>query len=141
MNVLLDTNVISELSRPAPDHGVIAWLDGTPEDALYISVATLAELHHGVENLPQGAKRSRLHAWLAEVLPVRFEGRILPVDMAVAQRWGILVAQCEKRGLPMESMDALLAATSVVYGLTLATRNTRHFSILGKSVFNPWDMK
>ena len=56
MNFLLDSNVISELSRPAQDHGVIAWLDGTPEDALHISVATLAELHHGVEKLPQGYK-------------------------------------------------------------------------------------
>ena len=141
MNVLLDTNVISELSRPSPDQGVIAWLDGTPEDTLHLSMATLAELHHGVEKLPQGPKRSRLHAWLAEALPARFEGRILPVDIAVAQRWGILVAKSEQLGRPMESMDALLAATVVVYDLTLVTRNTRHFSILGKSIFNPWNTK
>lgn len=138
MNFLLDTNVISELARPQPSRAVVSWLDHTPEATLFISVVTLAELHHGVEKMATGSKRSRLHGWIATALPDRFEGRILPVDVVVAQRWGIIVAQSEKQGLPMEPMDALLAATAIVHNLTLATRNTRHFPMLEKAIVNPW---
>ena len=138
MNFLLDTNVISELARRDPSRAVISWLDRISEDSLYISVVTLAELHHGVEKLPTGAKRSRLHIWLSEALPDRFEGRILPIDARVAQHWGIVVAQCENRGRAMEPMDALLAATALVHKLTLATRNTRHFAIMADAIVNPW---
>lgn len=139
MKFLLDTNVISELAHLHPSRAVISWLDRTPEDLLYISVVTLAELHHGVEKLPAGSKCSRLHIWISEVLPDRFEGRILPVDVAVAQRWGIIVARCESAGHPMEPMDALLAATAAVHNLTLVTRNIRHFPVLEKALLNPWE--
>ena len=138
MKFLLDTNVISELARLDPSQAVISWLDRISEDLLYISVVTLAELHHGVEKLPTGAKRSRLHIWLSEALPDRFEGRILPVDARVAQHWGVVVAQCENRRHAMETMDALLAATALIHKLTLATRNTRHFPIMGDAIVNPW---
>ncbi len=138
MKFLLDTNVISELARLDPSQAVISWLDRISEDLLYISVVTLAELHHGVEKLPTGAKRSRLHIWLSEALPDRFEGRILPVDARVAQHWGVVVAQCENRRHAMETMDALLAATALVHKLTLATGNTRHFGIMGDAIVNPW---
>jgi predicted nucleic acid-binding protein len=138
MNFLLDTNVISELARPQPSQAVVSWLDHTLEATVFISVVTLAELHHGVEKMPSGYNRSRLHSWLATALPDRFEGRILPVDVVVAQRWGIIVAQCEKQGMPIEPMDALLAATAIVHHLTLATRNIRHFPMLEKAIINPW---
>ncbi len=138
MNFLLDTNVISELARHQPSRPVMSWLDQTPEDRLFISVVTLAELHHGAARLPNGTKRSRLQRWLSEALPDRFDGRILPVDVAVARHWGLLVAQCEADGRPMEAMDALLAATAMVYKLTFVTRNIRHFSILTDGVLSPW---
>ena len=138
MKFLLDTNVISELARHQPSRSVMSWIDQTPEDKLFISVVTLAELHHGVGRLPDGAKRSRLHIWLSEALPDRFDGRILPIDVAVARQWGIIVAQCETDGRPMEAMDALLAATAMVYKLTFVTRNVRHFPVMGDAIVNPW---
>ena len=136
---LLDTNVLSELARRDPSKAVISWLDRISEDSLYISVVTLAELHHGVETLPASSKRSRLHIWLSEDLPDRFEGRILSVDMAIARQWGILFAQCEASGQVIEPMDALLAATAMVHELSMVTRNIRHFSMLGEAIVNPWE--
>jgi hypothetical protein len=138
MKFLLDTNVISELARIEVDRAVISWLDRTSEDSLFISVVTLAELHHGVERLPACTKRSRLQIWLSEALPDRFEGRVLPVDIAIARQWGIVAAQCEAGGHAMESMDALLAATAMVHKLILVTRNIRHFPIMGDAIVNPW---
>ena len=137
---LLDTNVISELAKHEPSRSVMSWLDKTPEETLFISVVTLAELHRGVARLPESPRRSRLHIWLSGSLPDRFDGRILPVDIAVARQWGIVVAQCEIAGRPMEALDALLAATAVIHKLTFVTRNVRHFSVLGSAVLNPWDI-
>ena len=139
MSFLLDTNVISELAQIHPNKTVVSWIEQTPEDLLFISVVTLAEIHHGVEKLTAGTKRSRLQRWVSEALPDRFAGRILPVDMAIAQHWGIVVARCASAGHPMDPMDALLAATAMVHNLTLVTRNKRHFSILQAAVINPWD--
>lgn len=83
MNFLLDTNVISEWTKPRPDTGVTAWLAEADEDRVFISV-TLAELRHGVERMPAGARRDRLNVWLTRQLPSRFEARVLPVDARTA---------------------------------------------------------
>lgn len=88
MNLLLDTNVLSEVQRPAPNLKVLGWLDTVDEDRVFISVASIAELRRGVALMNDGRRRAALAAWLANDLPTRFDKRILPIDHAVAEHWG-----------------------------------------------------
>jgi len=138
MSFLLDTNIVSEWTRPRPNAGVVAWLADVDEDRVFVSVVTLAELRHGIERLPAGRRRDRLEQWLSDDLPSRFEGRILPVDRTTADGWGKVVASREFKGHPMGAMDAFIAATAEVYGLTLVTRNTDDFEEAVTSLVNPW---
>ena len=138
MSFLLDTNVVSEWVKPEPHRGVIAWLAGAEESQVFLSVVTLAELRHGIARMAAGIRRDRLDQWLREELPPRFGQRMLPVDAAVADAWGALVALSSSRGRPMQAMDAFLAATASVHGFTLVTRNVSDFAVLGLPVFNPW---
>jgi toxin FitB len=138
MSFLLDTNVVSESTKPHPNPGVVAWLAGVEEDSVFLSVITLTELRYGVERLAQGRRRKRLDRWLRQDLPVRFEGRILSVDAVVADACGKLVARTESVGRPIEARDAFIAATAQVHHLTLVTRNASHFATTVKSIVTPW---
>ncbi|HEY3044289.1 MAG TPA: type II toxin-antitoxin system VapC family toxin [Vicinamibacterales bacterium] len=138
MSFLLDTNVVSEWVKPRPDPHVVAWLDEVDEDRVFLSVVTLAELRHGIDRLPAGRRRERLDEWLREELPDRFESRVLAIDPAVADAWGRIVAQRERSGRPIGTMDAFVAATAEVHGLTLVTRNASDLRPSVKSVFDPW---
>lgn len=139
MNYLLDTNVVSEWGKPAPDEGVVRWTAEADEDRLFLSVVALAELRRGMERLPVGPRRTRLGEWLdGELLP-RFDERLLAIDAAVADTWGRVVARSEAAGRPIGAMDAFLAATAEVHDLTLVTRNSAHFAHLGRPVLNPWE--
>lgn len=138
MSFLLDTNVVSEWVRPRPDPGVVAWLAEADEDRVFISVVTLAELRHGVERMERGARRRRIEDWLGRALPARFEGRILPIDEAVAETWGRVVAEGEARGRPIGPMDAFIAATARVHGLSVVTRNAADFESAVRDVVDPW---
>jgi predicted nucleic acid-binding protein len=135
---LLDTNVVSEWAKPRPNPGVIEWLDEVDEDEVFLSVVTFAELRRGIERLAAGARRKRLDRWLGEDLPSRFDGRIAPVDGAIADEWGRLVARHETAGRPIHAMDALIAATAQIHGFTLVTRNVADFKLSVKSLLNPW---
>lgn len=138
MSVLLDTNVVSEWVKPQPDPGVVAWLAEADEDRVFLSVVTLAELHHGIARLAAGGRRKRLDEWLRNELPLRFEGRLLPVDAAVADAWGEVVARREDKGRPISAMDAFIAAIARVHDLTLVTRNAADFELSVEAVVNPW---
>lgn len=138
MSFLLDTNVVSEWTKPRPNPGVVDWLAKVDEDTVYLSVVTFAELRHGIERLPSGKRRTQLDEWLRADLPLRFERRILPVDAAVADQWGHLVARSESKGRPLHAMDALIAATAEVHALTLVTRNSSDFAEVARSVVDPW---
>lgn len=138
MSFLLDTNVVSEWVKAHPNAGVVEWIAQVNEDEVFLSVVTFAELRHGIERLAAGARRRRLDEWLRKDLPARFEGRIVEVDGAIADEWGRLVAHCETRGRPIQAMDALIAATAQVHGLTLVTRNTADFQPSVKSLLDPW---
>ena len=138
MNFLLDTNLVSEWVKLHPDSGVVAWLANADEDRIFISVVTLAELRHGVEGLPPGQRHRRLNEWLQHELPLRFSGRVLPIDAAVADAWGQIVARREALGRPISTMDAFIAATARVYNLTLATRNVSDFASSVDAIVNPW---
>jgi predicted nucleic acid-binding protein len=135
---LLDTNVVSEWTRPQPNPQVMSWLHETDEDRIYLSVVTLAELRHGIERLVGGRRRSRLETWLEDELTERFSGRIVNIDSAIADTWGTLVATREKAGRPIGAMDAMLAATAISQGQTLVTRSGSDFALLSLTIFDPW---
>jgi predicted nucleic acid-binding protein len=137
VNFLLDTNAVSEWVKPRPNPGLIAWMESADEDRIFISVISLAELHYGVERLAPGKRRSQLERWLRDKLPLRFEGRILPVDERVAEAWGKTVSRSEATGRPLGAIDAFLAATAEIHQLTVVTRNVKDFPLLG-TVLNPW---
>lgn len=139
MNLLLDTNVLSEVQRPVPSPKVLAWLDTVDEDRAFISVASIAELRRGVALLDDGRRRAALTAWLSHDLPARFADRILPIDHAEAERWGDLMAQSRRSGLAFSVMDGFFAATALVHSLTLVTRNVKDFAAFGVPLLNPWD--
>ena len=138
MSFLLDTNVVSEWLKPSPNPGVVAWLAGIDEAQVFLSVVTLTELRYGIERMPGGRRQERLGMWLENELPMRFEGRILNIDRAVADVCGKLVARSEAVGRTIEAMDAFIAATAEVHQLTLVTRNTPHFQPTVKALLNPW---
>ena len=136
---LLDTNFISELVRPRPEPRVMGWLDSVDESLLYLSVLTLGEIRKGLAGLSHGKRRLHLESWLDVELQTRFSGRTLPVDAAVANRWGLLAAQAKSRGRPLPVIDGLLAATALQYNLTVVSRNASDFANTRVPVINPWD--
>jgi predicted nucleic acid-binding protein len=134
--------VVSEWVRPRPDRGVVAWLAAADEDRIFMSVVSLAELRYGIERMAAGNRRKRLDEWLRDELPLRFEGRLLSIDGVVADAWGKVVARSEAAGRRITAMDAWIAATAEVHGMTLVTRNTSDFQGSLNLIINPWaDLK
>lgn len=136
---LLDTNCISEVVRLHPEPRVLAWMEATDESLLYLSVLTLGEIRKGLAALPASTRRTRLETWLEAELRVRFWGRILSINSAVADRWGWLAAGAKRQGKSLSAIDGLIAATAVHHNLTVVSRNTSDFSNLPVSVVNPWE--
>ncbi len=127
-----------ELSTPQPDANLVQWLAETDEDRICLSVITFAEIRLGVEEMAAGRRRDPLKSCLQDELPVRLEGRILGVDLTVAETWGALMAPSSKIGVNLTVMDAFFAATAEAHGFTLVTRNTKHFEKLSIALLNPW---
>lgn len=136
MSYLLDTNILSELTKPKPNPRVLAWFAATPSDALHISVITLGELRSGVERMPDSKRRESIRLWLEQTLADWLGDRALPVSAAVADRWGRLNAQVKR---PLPAIDSLLAATALTHNLRIVTHNTRDFALPGVDVVDPWD--
>src|SRR5215470_2321087 len=105
MSFLLDTNVVSEWLKPQPNAGLVNWLADVDEGRTFLSVVTITELRYGIERLAAGKRRRRLDEWLREDLLLRFEGRVIPLDIPVADACGRLVARSEASGHPMEPRD------------------------------------
>jgi toxin FitB len=135
---LLDTNCISELVRSQPEPRVLEWFEAADEDVLYLSVLTLGELRKGVAGLAQGKRRTRLETWLEVDLQLRFSGRIVPVDSAIADRWGLLASEAKRKGKALSVIDGLLAATALHHNLTVVSRNAGDFANTPVQVLNPW---
>ncbi len=135
MSYLLDTNILSETVRRTPNKAVIAWLDLIPGEALFVSVLTLGEIRKGIESLSDVKRREKLRLWLEHELPSWFEDRVLPIDLAVAERWGRLLADMRR---PVPTVDSLLAATALHHELRLVTRNAVDFKYPGLEVINPF---
>ena len=138
MKYLLDTCVVSELVRPTPFKGVVDWIKSQQEERLFMSVLTLGELRKGIDRLAEGAKRTRLENWLDGDLRLRFSGRWLTVDEEVAERWGLVTATAESQGSTLPVIDGLIAATALVHGMTVVTRNDADMLATGVPLVNPW---
>ena len=136
MSYLLDTNVVSELTRSRPNTKVLAWLRSLPTEEQFLSVLSVGEIRNGVERLDDARKREKLRLWLERDLADRFGDRLLAVTAAVAGRWGRLRAEV-RHSVP--TVDSLLAATALHHDLRLVTRNERDFAgYPGLVVVNPW---
>ena len=137
MSHLLDTCVVSELSRPRPNPGVVAWMSEADVASLYLSAITIAEIRRGSLRLPAGKRRTILADW-SERLRRSFAGRVLPIDESVALRWAEIAARAEQSGRPGSFADGLIAATALDRGLMLVTRNVTDFEPFSVSLLNPW---
>jgi len=138
VSFLLDTNVLSEITRSRPDAAVLDWLHRVDEDAAFVSVATFAELRYGVERLPTGRRRDSFARWLERDLLPRFAGRVIAIDLDLADGWGKIMARAARAGRPLAAMDAWLAATAMHHGLVLVTRNVADFAATGVRCIDPW---
>lgn len=131
---LIDTMVLSELRLRLRDPGVVAWISRQCPEDCFLSVVSIGEIGKGIARKRASASdfAQRLAGWLDQLL--RFYGdQLLPVDVGVARRWGLLSAEIGHAGA-----DLLIAATALERGLTVVTRNLRHFAPTGVAIINPW---
>jgi toxin FitB len=136
--ILLDTNVISEPWKPAPDEAVIAWLDAQAIETLFLSAITIAELRFGIAAMPAGRRQTILRDRLeGEVLP-HFSDRVLPFDVTASLFYSDLMARARAAGKAIGQADGYIAATAAAHGLRVATRDTSPFEAAGLTVVNPW---
>ncbi|NKM57950.1 PIN domain-containing protein [Rhizobium anhuiense] len=136
--ILLDTNVLSEPWKPAPDERVVAWLDAQAIETLFLSVMTIAELRFGIAAMPLGKRQTILRDRLeGEVLP-HFSERILSFNLASSQFYSELMVRARVSGRAIGTSDGYIAATAAANGLAVATRDTSPFEAAGLKVINPW---
>jgi predicted nucleic acid-binding protein len=130
---LLDTNVLSELRKPRPHGGVLAWLREVEGRSVYLSAVTIGELQAGVELTREqdAAKATAIENWVDDIIE---HWAILPVDTAVFRVWAKLM----HRRPEILISDAMIAATALVYGFAVVTRNTRHFKDFGVALIDPF---
>lgn len=139
MRYLLDTNVLSELVRPAPDANVVAWVRAQRPLDLMLSVLTIGELEQGIAALDDGHRRRTLLHWIRTELPRQLAGRILDIDTETAAAWGSLSGKATRKGRTIPVIDGLLLATALRHGLVMATHNSADFTGWGVSVVDPWN--
>ncbi len=139
MKYILDTCVISELAKVAPNKNVISWVTRNNEEDFYLSTLTFGELHKGISKLASSKKKEHLHQWVEYELKERFENRIIDIDLKVAKVWGDIQGQAERKGRSMPAIDSLIAATGAAHDLIVVTRNTSDMEPSGVSLLNPWE--
>ncbi|MGC2234950.1 MAG: type II toxin-antitoxin system VapC family toxin [Pyrinomonadaceae bacterium] len=138
MKNLLDTCVVAEYKKPAPETKVISWLDTQLEESLFLSVLTIGEIEKGIVRLPASKRKTDLENFL-EVLLARFDRRIISLDTTVLRRWARVAGILESKGRVLPIIDSLLAATALEHDLTIITRNVADFDDTGAKVLNIWE--
>ena len=136
---LLDTNVVSELTRQRVALKGQAWIAAQEFGTLQISVVSLGEMEKGFVTMSDVQRRARLESWLERQLLELFHGQILPVTQAIAKRWGAIDGQRQMAGRPLSVPDGMIAATAFEHDLTVVTRNVKDFEGLGVAILNPWE--
>ncbi|WP_249978001.1 type II toxin-antitoxin system VapC family toxin [Vreelandella olivaria] len=137
--IILDTNVISEPLRQAPESRVIDWIDAQALETLYLSAITVAELRFGMASLPAGKRRDRLQESLEKQILPLFAGRVLPFDMSASQAYSELMAKARATGLAIGTADGYIAAIAAANSMMVATRDVSSFEAAGVDVINPWE--
>jgi toxin FitB len=135
--IVVDTNVMSELMRAAPDPIVTAWVRRQPTGSMFTTAVTVAEIRYGIERLSEGRRRDDLRS-VADELFAAFTDQILPFDTAAAAEYAALVAGRDRAGLPIDGFDAQIAAICRSRRAELATRNVKDFASTGIDVLDPW---
>ena len=135
---VLDTNVVSELMRPAPNPGVEAWVAKRRAGQLFLSAVGEAELRYGVAIMPAGRRRDALAAAVDGLVREDFAGRVLPFDSAAARAYAGIAAARRGAGRPVHQADCQIAAIALARGMAVATRNARDFADMGIEVADPW---
>ena len=138
MNYLLDTCVLSELTKKEPQASVVDWVNRVREQTCFISVLTIGEIQKGISKLLESPKKQELQNWLNLDLQQRFEGRILELSVEILIEWGRILGKLEKEGVKLPVIDSLIAATALTNSLTVVTRNVRDIERFGAIIFNPW---
>ncbi len=137
--IVLDTNVVSELMRHAPEAGVARWVDRFPAENVFVTAVTAAELRYGVARLPAGRRKRELFAKVDGLLAEDFQDQVLPFDGLAATHYAEIVAARERAGRPISMADAQTAAICRNWSADLATRNVNDFLDTGVHVLNPWE--
>jgi predicted nucleic acid-binding protein len=135
---LVDTNILSELTRPLPEPQVEAFLRRS-KGRVFVSVLSIGEIRKGIASLPTSNRRAVLEDWLDNEIMAWFADRVLPVTLAVAEQWGVLAAQSKTKGRPRPVIDGIIAATDLKHDLVMATRNVGDFKDRGVTILNPWE--
>ena len=135
--ILVDTNVLSELTKPTPEARVVRWLE-VNEPTLAVPTITLAELRYGIARLPRGRRRSSLLRFWQTTCD-QFRGRIFSFDQRAAEKYGDTAAAAEQAGRRLNVQDGQIAAIALVHGMHVATRNVSDFEATGVAIVNPWD--
>jgi predicted nucleic acid-binding protein len=138
VSTLLDTNVLSELLRGAPERAVLQWFATQPAESLFVSAVTQAEMALGAHLLPAGKRRNALEAALRGLFDEDFAGRVLPFDSAATAAYAEVVTARRMQGRPISQFDAQIAAIARRHGMGVATRNVDDFIGCGVAVVNPW---
>jgi toxin FitB len=136
--ILLDTNVVSELMRVAPDQAVLNWVNGTDANLLYLSTVTIGEIAYGLGILPDGRRRRTLNKRFRDFIDRAFAHRIADFDRPSALAYGELMASRRRSGRPMSMANGQIAAIARTRGFRVATRNMADFESCGLTLINPW---
>lgn len=136
--IVVDTNVISEVFKPSPNHAVVTWLQRQPEDAIFTTAITRGELLFGVNIMQEGKRKEALLAGLLRIFDLRFPDRVLPYDSAAADCQAMISAMRRIQGRTTSQPDAMIAGIVRSHGAALATRNLRDFDDCGFALIDPW---
>lgn len=139
MNYLLDTCIISELTKRHPNENVVSWLSKQNPETLYLSLITIGEIKKGIVKRNGDARGQLLADWLDNVVISSYSDRLIPVDLQIAIEWGRISAIAEQAGVKRPMADSLIAATACAHGLTIVTRNVKDMDYTGVPVLNPFE--
>jgi predicted nucleic acid-binding protein len=131
LKILLDTDVVSQLTKDVPHPRAYAWLKLAIDEDLYLSAISVEEIREGIEMMDPGHKKRRLDRWLTDEVLTDYRERILPIGVEIADLCGRILAADEKKGFHPDVSDAYIAATARVHGMSVATLNRKHFERLG----------